>query len=117
MKKTWPEKEISKAMICHAGFGGTDPRSGEYYCFLETLAGGSTDSEVLVRLGAKVNPLIAQGEYWRLFTSMFLHGSIFHLGFNMLYLWIFGNNVEDYFGPVKFVIFYVAAGLAAVGHL
>jgi membrane associated rhomboid family serine protease len=47
------------------------------------------------------------------FTSMFMHGSFMHLAGNMLYLWIFGNNIEDFLGPVKFVIFYLAAGLAA----
>jgi membrane associated rhomboid family serine protease len=48
-----------------------------------------------------------------LFTSMFMHGSILHLGGNMLFLWIFGNNVEDSMGPVKFLVFYVLGGLAA----
>jgi membrane associated rhomboid family serine protease len=48
-----------------------------------------------------------------LFTSMFMHGSILHLGGNMLFLWIFGNNVEDSMGPIKFVVFYVLGGLAA----
>jgi membrane associated rhomboid family serine protease len=47
------------------------------------------------------------------FTSMFMHGSLLHLGGNMLFLWIFGNNVEDSMGPVKFLIFYLLAGLAA----
>ncbi len=47
------------------------------------------------------------------FTSMFMHGSILHLGGNMLFLWIFGNNVEDSMGPVKFVVFYLLGGLAA----
>jgi membrane associated rhomboid family serine protease len=47
------------------------------------------------------------------FTSMFMHGSLLHLGGNMLFLWIFGNNVEDAMGPVKFVVFYLLAGLAA----
>ena len=46
-------------------------------------------------------------------TSMFLHGSWMHLGGNMLYLWIFGNNVEDAMGHVRFAIFYVACGAAA----
>jgi membrane associated rhomboid family serine protease len=49
-----------------------------------------------------------------LFTSMFMHGSILHLGGNMLFLWIFGNNVEDSMGPVKFVLFYVLGGVAAL---
>jgi membrane associated rhomboid family serine protease len=48
-----------------------------------------------------------------LFTSMFMHGSLLHLGGNMLFLWIFGNNVEDSMGPIKFVVFYLLGGLAA----
>jgi membrane associated rhomboid family serine protease len=47
------------------------------------------------------------------FTAMFMHGGLLHLGGNMLFLWIFGNNVEDSMGPVKFLIFYVLGGLAA----
>jgi membrane associated rhomboid family serine protease len=46
-------------------------------------------------------------------TSMFLHGGLLHLGFNMLSLWIFGNNVEDALGRVRFFLFYVLAGIAA----
>jgi membrane associated rhomboid family serine protease len=48
------------------------------------------------------------------FSSMFLHGGWLHLIGNMLFLWIFGNNVEDYFGPVKFLLFYLISGLAAI---
>jgi membrane associated rhomboid family serine protease len=48
-----------------------------------------------------------------LLTSMFLHGSLFHLLGNMLYLWIFGNNIEDRLGPVRFALFYVVCGIAA----
>jgi membrane associated rhomboid family serine protease len=48
------------------------------------------------------------------FTSMFMHGSIVHLGGNMLFLWIFGNNVEDSMGRVKFIVFYLLGGLAAL---
>ena len=48
-----------------------------------------------------------------LFTSMFMHAGWVHLGGNMLYLWIFGDNVEDRFGHTKFTIFYVLCGLAA----
>jgi membrane associated rhomboid family serine protease len=48
-----------------------------------------------------------------LFTSMFMHGSILHIGGNMLFLWIFGNNVEDSMGPFRFIVFYLLAGLAA----
>ncbi len=48
-----------------------------------------------------------------LLTSMFLHGSLFHLLGNMLYLWIFGNNIEDFLGSFRFVLFYLVAGLGA----
>jgi membrane associated rhomboid family serine protease len=48
-----------------------------------------------------------------LLTAMFLHGSLFHLLGNMLYLWIFGNNIEDYLGSVRFIFFYLICGLAA----
>ena len=44
---------------------------------------------------------------------MFMHGGLLHLGGNMLFLWIFGNNVEDAMGPVKFVVFYILGGLVA----
>jgi membrane associated rhomboid family serine protease len=47
------------------------------------------------------------------FISMFMHGGLLHLGGNMLFLWIFGNNVEDVMGRVKFVGFYLLGGLAA----
>jgi membrane associated rhomboid family serine protease len=49
-----------------------------------------------------------------IFTSMFTHGGLLHLGGNMLFLWIFGNNVEDAMGPVRFLAFYLLAGLAAL---
>ena len=48
-----------------------------------------------------------------LFTAMFLHGGIPHVAFNMLYLWIFGNNVEDVMGHGRFLVFYLACGLIA----
>ena len=48
------------------------------------------------------------------FSSMFMHGGIAHIGGNMLFLWVFGNNVEDAMGRVKFVVFYVLGGLAAM---
>ncbi|MFA6221510.1 MAG: rhomboid family intramembrane serine protease [Desulfomonilaceae bacterium] len=53
------------------------------------------------------------GDLLTLFTSMFMHAGWVHLGGNMLYLWIFGDNVEDRFGHIKFAIFYLLCGLAA----
>lgn len=48
-----------------------------------------------------------------IFTAMFMHGSPLHLGGNMLYLWIFGNNIEDKLGHFKFILFYLAGGVVA----
>jgi membrane associated rhomboid family serine protease len=48
------------------------------------------------------------------FTAMFMHASILHIGGNMLFLWIFGNNVEDAMGPVKYLGFYILGGVAAL---
>jgi membrane associated rhomboid family serine protease len=48
-----------------------------------------------------------------LFAAMFLHGSLFHLLGNMLFLWIFGNNIEDYLGPLRYILFYFLSGLGA----
>jgi len=52
-----------------------------------------------------------------LFTSMFLHGGLLHLAGNMLFLWIFGNNIEDAMGRFRFIVFYLLCGMvAAVSH-
>ena len=53
------------------------------------------------------------GDFLTLFTSMFMHAGWLHLGGNMLYLWIFGDNVEDRFGHIKFIFFYLICGLVA----
>jgi membrane associated rhomboid family serine protease len=54
--------------------------------------------------------------WWEtIFTSMFMHASILHIGGNMLFLWIFGNNVEDSTGRLRYLAFYLAGGLAALG--
>jgi membrane associated rhomboid family serine protease len=58
-------------------------------------------------------PTVGHGWLLTAFTSAFMHGSLFHLLGNMLFLWIFGNNVEDSMGRIRYVIFYVLSGLAA----
>ncbi len=55
------------------------------------------------------------GGFSSLFSSMFMHGGLMHLGGNMLFLWIFGNNIEDAMGHVRFLLFYLLAGLVAHG--
>lgn len=56
------------------------------------------------------NPIL---ESTTIFSAMFMHAGIVHLGGNMLYLWIFGDNVEDNFGPIKYLIFYLLSGIGA----
>lgn len=77
----------------------------EYVLFMTR---GSVPAELLG--GAGLLPFGAWGD---IITSMFLHGGWLHLASNMLYLWIFADNVEDAMGPVRFCIFYVLCGCAA----
>jgi membrane associated rhomboid family serine protease len=72
---------------------------------------GAIPAELNVRQVAPSS--LADVPWITLITSMFLHGGFLHVGGNMLYLWIFGDNVEDAMGPVRFVVFYLACGLAA----
>ena len=87
---------------------------------LATGHGGSLisgpDTHELVKYGVSPYSIThPTGRTWgTVFTSMFMHASILHLAGNMLFLWIFGNNVEDSMGPVRFLLFYVAGGLAAL---
>lgn len=62
--------------------------------------------------GLKINELILQGEFWRLFTPMFLHGSILHLGFNMYALYIFGPGLERYYRHGRFLLLFLLGGFA-----
>ena len=63
--------------------------------------------------GAPFQPLDSPPWWATVFTSMFMHGGILHIAFNMLFLWIFGNNVEDSMGRPRFLIFYLLAGVVA----
>ena len=59
----------------------------------------------------------AEREWFTLISSQFLHGGWFHVGGNMLYLWVFGNNIEDQLGSAKFLLFYLVCGaLAGLAH-
>ncbi len=75
-------------------------------------AGGSAARGVEGRIaqdGWLIGFEIANGEWWRIVTSAFLHGGVFHLGINMLSLWILGSLFEPYVGPLRFSVVYVAA--------
>lgn len=61
-----------------------------------------------------INPI----DISRIFTSMFMHGGLAHIGGNMLYLWIFGDNIEDAMGHFKYLFFYLLGGvLASLAHI
>ena len=76
-----------------------------------TRAGGSEDRQVLLDFGAMFGPLIADGQYWRLFTAMFLHVGLLHLAFNGFGLAIFGSLVEGAYGHARFALVYLVSGL------
>lgn len=76
------------------------------------INGGSTNIDNLILFGAKYNPAIIDGEWWRIITSMFLHIGIFHLIMNMIALYYLGTVVERIFGSLRFVYIYFLAGIA-----
>lgn len=98
------------------GLGG-EPSMSRSVCELALIPGellGRVDPGTQVRLSRRAVCVLGGSQTW--FTplsSMFLHGGWFHIIGNMWFLWVFGNNVEDSMGHIRFVIFYVLCGLAA----
>jgi len=73
---------------------------------------------VITRFGAVPSDILHGLRVETLFTSMFLHGGFMHIAGNMLYLWIFGDNIEHYLGHSRFLVFYLLCGLlATLGHI
>ena len=81
---------------------------------LMALAGGSGNEPTLMAFGVKSNPAIAQGQWWRFVTPIFIHIGLLHLFFNSYALWIVGPQVEKLYGGARFVILYVLTGVAGV---
>lgn len=79
---------------------------------VETLAGGSEKTRVLINMGANVGPLVTMGQYWRLFTANFLHIGLMHIAFNLYALYIVGTEVEMFYGPWRFLLIYLLSGLS-----
>ncbi|MGP3559809.1 MULTISPECIES: rhomboid family intramembrane serine protease [Geobacillus] len=73
-------------------------------------SGGSTNPDVLIRYGAKFNPLIEMGEWWRFLTPMFLHIGFLHLLTNTFALYYLGMTVERLYGSFRFLLIYTTAG-------
>ncbi|MGB5812843.1 MAG: rhomboid family intramembrane serine protease [Polyangiales bacterium] len=95
--------------------------------FVASMTFGASDAEAIVMRFGVIPDLLVHGQWGTSrvdggalgsvvtpITSMFLHGGILHLGFNMLFLHVFGDNVEDVLGRARFVAFYVVCGLGAV---
>jgi len=93
-----------------------DPDGAHYVCQLQNWAAIPYEvthpgDQVKIATGC---PDPDAPTYLTVFSAMFMHGGLLHLGGNMLFLWIFGNNVEDAMGPVKFIGFYLLAGISAL---
>jgi len=74
--------------------------------------GGTSPGGRLFTDGLLQGAAVANGDYWRLFTVMFLHGGALHIAFNMFALWWLGSVVEQLIGPLRFLLVYFSSGLA-----
>jgi len=82
--------------------------------WLYALFGNSSSlSRVISKYGVIPNEVLRGQRLYTLFTSMFLHADLLHLGGNMLFLYVFGDNVEDAFGHGRYLVFYFLSGIAA----
>ena len=126
---------VAVYLLWQPSFGTQQEQQAFYYCHAEipfevshqeNLAHGglaarlALDADLGIGSGAPVQSFLRQecpAKSWfrSVFVAMFLHGSLLHLGGNMLFLWVFGNNVEDRLGHVVYPLFYVLGGLAASG--
>jgi membrane associated rhomboid family serine protease len=80
----------------------------------EIYAGGWNDPEVLHRIGAlEPDAVVRQGEYWRLFTALFLHAGFLHLAFNLFALYVLGPPLERSIGTIRFFACYLLSGIAS----
>ncbi len=76
------------------------------------IMGDTTDSRFMVEHGAIYTPLVLEGQYWRLLSAVFLHFGFEHLAYNMFSLFFLGDILERITGPVRFLILYLAGGIA-----
>jgi len=76
-----------------------------------TISGGSTNFNVLIAFGAKVNELIDIGQYWRFVSCIFIHIGFTHLLFNVYALFILGNLAEKIFSPFRFLLLFLISGI------
>jgi membrane associated rhomboid family serine protease len=80
----------------------------------EIFRGGWNDPEILHRIGAlEPEAVVLQGEYWRLFTALFLHAGFLHLAFNLFALYVLGPPLERSIGTIRFLACYLISGIAS----
>lgn len=79
---------------------------------LMTLDGGSTNTDTLIRYGAKFGPLIVLGQWWRLVLPIFLHIGFMHILMNSVILYFLGIQLEEFFGSFEFLGLYLLSGIA-----
>jgi membrane associated rhomboid family serine protease len=100
---------LNQGDLVHYGFVPYEFTHWGKHCDL--VQAGTVACEGMRGVSGHAEPQIAT--WLTPFTGMFTHAGLLHLGGNMLFLWIFGNNVEDSMGPARFIVFYLVGGLAA----
>lgn len=117
IKKSALSKGVNRAKAEQAVFNYGKPFFTYIFIAIQIIvylvmeaAGGSTDTTTLIEFGAKFNPLLLEGEWWRFFTPIFIHIGLLHLFMNTLALYYLGTLVERLYGNVRFFIIYLAAG-------
>lgn len=96
---------------------GSEPALSTSVCRLGVIPGdllGLVAPGTRVALGEGMHCVLGEPNWLTPLTSMFMHGGWFHIVGNLWFLWVFGDNVEDSMGPLRFLVFYVICGLAAV---
>src|SRR5580693_818102 len=117
MAVPWARRDQSSITLTHVIFGANIA----VFIAMALASGPSLDfaGQVMVHFGANYGPYTLTGQWWRLVTYMFLHGSLMHIGFNMWCLWDLGQLCESLYGRWTYAAIYlitgVAGGLASVG--
>jgi rhomboid family protein len=128
---------VAVFLLWEPTFGGAGKQQTFFFCNAEipyeithqtNLANGGAEARQAIETGLGIDPATASADQellaqrcpnksWlaSVFVAMFLHGGWLHIAGNMLFLWVFGNNVEDRLGRVTFILFYLLGGLAATG--
>ncbi len=114
---TWALIGLNVAVWVFVQGMGSNPALVRSICTLGLIPGellGTVPPGTTVPMGPGLTCVLSGGSGWyTALTSMFMHGGWMHIIFNMWFLWIFGNNVEDSMGHLRFAVFYILCGLAA----